>query len=200
MPTTTNSSSPSSLAFHFPKKEQPNVHPYAIKTSSTAILSRSNSTSAHASVGPHHYIPSSPSTTSPQHSPAKQHRPSRHRYSRSLTSDLPPALPPPPGASPSASPNQTQFSGSDSDNTPRRRGQRAETLPSSAAPPIQNLDLPDDPKTWTPSQLSKYLSTTLRAGDANMPAPVAKDIAKFISDNRITGKTFLRFSEDDLLQ
>lgn len=186
------SASPSSPRFHFPsavpRKEQPNAHPYAIQTSSTAILSRSNSTSAHASVGPHHYIPMSPSPTSPNHSPTKVHRPSRHRYSRSLTSDQPPSLPPPPGM------NQTQ------DNTPRNRGHRADTLPSSAGLSLQNLDLPDDPKSWTPPQLSMYLSAALRTGDANLPAPVAKDIARFVNERSITGKTFLRFSEDDLLQ
>jgi hypothetical protein len=45
-----------------------------------------------------------------------------------------------------------------------------------------------------------YLSATLGAGDANLPAPVAKDIAKFVNQRRITGKTFLRLSEADLLQ
>ena len=188
------SSSPSSPAYHFPilpRKDQPNAHPYAIQTSSTAILSRSNSTSTHASVGPHHYIPMSPSPTSPQHSPTKLNRPSRHRYSRSLTSDQPPPLPPPPGAA----------SNHEEDNdTPRKHGHRADTLPSAAGPPPQNLDLPDDPKSWTPSQLSSYLSATLRTGDAKLPAPVAKDIATFVNERRITGKTFLRLTEDDLLQ
>jgi len=184
------SSTPSSPAFHFPtilpRKEQPNAHPYAIQTSSTAILSRSNSTSNHASVGPHHYIPMSPSPTSPNNSPTKMHRPTRHRYSRSLTSDQPPPLPRPPGAV-------------DEDNTPTKNGHRAENLPSTGSL-LQDLDLPDDPKSWMPSQLSTYLSATLSTGDTNLPTPVAKDIAKFINERGITGKTFLRFSEDDLLQ
>jgi len=189
------SSTPSSPAFQFPtilpRKEQPNTHPYAIKTSSTAILSRSNSTSNHASAGPHHYVPMSPSPTSPHNSPTKMHRSSRHRYSRSLTSDLPPPLPGPPGA---------VSNHSEEDNTPTKFGRRAEALPSSAGPLLRDLDLPDDPKSWAPSQLSTYLSATLRTGDANLPAPVARDIVNFVNEHRITGKTFLRFSEDDLLQ
>ena len=190
----TPSSSPSSAAYLpsiLPRKEQPNAHPYAIQTSSTAILSRSNSTSAHASVGPHHYIPMSPSPTSPQHSPTKLNRPARHRYSRSLTSDQPPSLPPPPGAT----------SQVEDEITPRSHRHRADTLPpASPGPHLLNLDLPDDPETWTPSQLSLYLSATLRTGDANVPAPVAKDVAKFVNERRIAGKVFLRLSEDDLIQ
>lgn len=191
MSTTTNSSSsssPSSSAFNFPtvlpRKEQPNTHPYAIQTSSTAILSRSNSTSAHASVGPHHYIPESPSPTSPQHSPTKLNRPNRHRYSRSLTSDQPPPLPPPPGAV------------SLQDNTPRKRVYHAEALSSAVLPP-QNLS--KDPNSWTPSQLSMYLSANLQAGGSNLTS-VANDIAKFVIERRITGKKFLTLSEDDLFQ
>ncbi|KAJ3495234.1 hypothetical protein NLJ89_g10658 [Agrocybe chaxingu] len=92
----------------------------------------------------------------------------------------------------------------DDDQTPRRRGQRAETLPSSTGPPEvsppANLDLPEDPKTWTPSQLSTNLASTLRAGNADLPQPVAKDIAAFVRENRITGKAFMRLSEDDLIQ
>lgn len=206
MPTATSTNSPSSSplssTIHFPssipRKDQPNAHPYAIKTSSTAILSRSNSTSSHASVGPHRYVPTSPSPTSLQYSPTKL-RPSRHRYSRSLTSETPPALPPHPSASPSSSPVQTQLDDEDGD-TPRKSLQRADTMPSSAGPPLQDLDLPDDPSTWTPSQLSIYLSSTLRAGDAKLPAPVAKDIASFIRENRIRGEIFLSLSEDDLIQ
>jgi len=208
MPTATSTksptSSPSSSTIHFPspipRKDQPNTHPYAIKTSSTAILSRSNSTSSHASVGPHHYVPTSPSPTSLQHSPTKL-RQSRHRYSRSLTSDLPPALPPPPPVvSPSSSPVQTQLDDDEDDDTPRKRMQRADTMPSSASAPLQDLDLPDDPTIWKPSQLSIYLSSILRAGDAKLPVAVAKDIASFVRENRITGKIFLRLSEDDLIQ
>ncbi|KAF9526331.1 hypothetical protein CPB83DRAFT_908443 [Crepidotus variabilis] len=197
--------SPSSSGFHFPgsaqKKEQPNAHPYAIRTSSTAILSRSNSTSSNASVGAHHYIPSSPSPAATKHAAVKHHRPSRHRYSRSLTSDNPQPLPPPPsGVSPS--PTREMFSEEPEvyDDTPTRRNQRAETLPSSVGAPVQHVDLPDDPKSWTPSQVSTYLSSTLRAGSANLPGPVAKDIATFIRERRITGRIFLRLSEDDLIQ
>jgi len=202
MSTAASSPPSSSSGFRFPKKETPNAHPYAIKTTSTALLSRSNSSSSHASA--HHYVPTSPSPTSAQHSPTKHHRPSRHRYSRSLTSDAPLPLPPPPNSnitssSPSSSPVHRQYADED-DDTPRRRVQRAETLPSSVGAPVPTLDLPDDPKTWTPSQLSSYLASTLQAGDASLPTPVSKDISKFIKENRITGRVFLRLSDEDLEQ
>ncbi|KAG6877959.1 hypothetical protein C0993_001577 [Termitomyces sp. T159_Od127] len=66
---------------------KPNPHPYAIKTTSTGILSRSSSTSSSVH-SYNHYVPVSPSP-----SPTKQHfsdyseRGSRHRYSRSLTEE-----------------------------------------------------------------------------------------------------------------
>jgi hypothetical protein len=94
---------------------------------------------------------------------------------------------------------QTQLDDED-DDTPQKRMQRADTMLSSASAPLQDLDLPDDPTIWKPSQLSIYLSSILRAGDAKLPAAVAKDIASFVRENRITGKIFLRLSEDDLIQ
>ncbi|KAF9457580.1 hypothetical protein BDZ94DRAFT_1301816 [Collybia nuda] len=73
---------------------KPNPHPYAIKTTSTALLSRSASIPSSTTSTPYYYVPSSPSP-----SPTKTHapRPSRHRYSRSLTSNDPRPLPVPPG-------------------------------------------------------------------------------------------------------
>ncbi|KAF9537904.1 hypothetical protein CPC08DRAFT_731317 [Agrocybe pediades] len=106
----------SSLALHQqhhyspqkPARTQPNPHPYAIKTTSTALLSRSSSTSSQSSLNgvpgeghgnalyqeKHRYVPPSPSGSYREgsDSPMKE---TRHRYSRSLT-DGPVPLPPPP--------------------------------------------------------------------------------------------------------
>ncbi|KAG6864275.1 hypothetical protein C0991_010912 [Blastosporella zonata] len=77
---------------------KPNPHPYAIKTTSTGILSRSSSTLSSAFQSHNHYVPISPST-SPTKANYQGHseRGSRHRYSRSLTDDSSPRpLPAPP--------------------------------------------------------------------------------------------------------
>lgn len=64
-------------------------------------------------------------------------------------------------------------------------------------------DLPPNPKLWTPAQLSSYLVTALRIRSSSddgvvLPDRVAKDIATFVKHARITGRTFLRLSEEDL--
>ena len=78
----------------------------------------------------------------------------------------------------------------------RQRTKRADTLPSSTIP---NLELPEDPKTWSPTHLSAYLSSTLRgAGGGEVPDQVTRDIIAFVKEKQITGKTFLRLNEGDL--
>ena len=158
-----------STRFSTPTKQKPNPHPYAIKTTSTALLSRNSSSSSSAS-GTHHYIPPSPSPSPTQ----SGFEATRHRYS---TSESPRSLPPPPSA--------------DNDDTPRRV-QRAYSLP-------QEIKLPEDPKRWTPAEVSIYLTSNLNAAaGAGLPTPVAHDIATFVKDKKITGRRFLRLNEVDL--
>ena len=110
-PTPVPSSSPNSTKLVFPHQNdalKPNPHPYPIKTTSTGVLSRSNSTTK--STTPYQYYvpqsPGSPSKDSFQHAQNgskpgrgdKERRGSRHRYSKTLNSDLVPRpLPVPPG-------------------------------------------------------------------------------------------------------
>ena len=78
----------------------------------------------------------------------------------------------------------------------RRRTESADTLPLSTIP---TLELPEDPKTWSPTHLSAYLSSTLhgaRAGE--LPDQVTRDITAFVKEKQITRKTFLRLNEGDL--
>lgn len=116
---TTVSPSTSTSTFTFPRPVspskdnlKPNAHPYPIKTTSTALLSRSNS-SPHgnpdvSAAGRHNYVPSSPS---PKNKGGERTgmmaRGGRHRYSRSLTDEDPRPLPIPPSRSPSRSPTRS---------------------------------------------------------------------------------------------
>jgi len=113
-----------------------------------------------------------------------------------------PAPPPHPSTlpsyEPSASPGQWV--------TPKR-SKRAETLPPTIPDlditPVKLEDLPTNPKLWTPSQLSSYLTTALRvrSGEAmSLPLPVARDIATFVKDSKINGRLFLRLCEQDFDQ
>ncbi|KIJ97341.1 hypothetical protein K443DRAFT_681613 [Laccaria amethystina LaAM-08-1] len=184
-------------------KPSSNAHPYAIKTTSTGVLSRSSSSPHHqahsTTLTQHHYVPSTPSPSG-QASPTKYKPPreNRHRYSRSLTSEEPRSLPVPPSRSPSPSPPSGNGGEDEEDDTPRmrQRTKRADTLPSSTIP---TLELPEDPKTWSPTHLSTYLSSTLRgAGAGEIPDQVTRDITAFVKEKQITGKTFLRLNEGDL--
>ncbi|KAF9042668.1 hypothetical protein BDZ89DRAFT_1156218 [Hymenopellis radicata] len=183
-----------------PTKDElrPNPHPYNIKTSSSGVLSRSNS-NASQSGGGHHYVPS------PSPSPSRANKKMTghgHRYSRSLSSDGPRPLPIPP-----QSPSEDVFAESPASSDSPRRARRADTLPTPPGGVQQRLpaldELPSNPKAWTPSQLSLYLSTTLRVRSREtlqLPAPVAQDIANFVRESKISGRSFLRMKEDDLAQ
>lgn len=183
---------------------KPNPHPYAIRTSSTGLLTRSNSSGHNTAVSRHLYVPSSPS-------PRYESRRRQHKYSKSLNDELgavigsPTPLPIPSDFVSNATPHST---GSE---IPVRR--RAETLPhipdttTSADATILADDLPSNPKVWLPSQLSTYLSTALRISSPEpsedpeeviLPAQLVTDIAKFVKDSKINGRMFLRLNDEDL--
>jgi hypothetical protein len=166
---TSASASPMSEA----PRVKPNAHPYAIKTTSTGLLSRETTTPSSTSHTPYHYVPSSPSPspTKPTHSHS---RGSRHRYNRSLTQDeLPRPLPVPP------SPDDDDDDEHDIFQSSR---QRAETLPTTSI---------YDPRQWSPVELASHLASVL---DTDSDLPIHEIIA-FIKDSDITGRSFVRFDE-----
>lgn len=77
------------------------------------------------------------------------------------------------------------------------------STPVSLAAPVTVEDLPSNPRAWTTAQLASYLITALRIRSGKslpIPLPVTRDIAAFVKDARLTGRTFLRLSEQDLEQ
>ncbi|KAJ4471256.1 hypothetical protein C8J55DRAFT_521252 [Lentinula edodes] len=163
--------------FNYPRSTSPtkeslrsNAHPYAIKTTSIALLSRSNSSSRIHNSSHYHYVPRTPPATSLDH---RKHESAhyRHRYSSKAVNDSS-------GKHPRTCYNPVVFPA-----------------------PLTLEDLPPNPKLWTPSQLCAYLSTALRvkSGESlQLPAPVARDIASFVRESKITGRIFLRLDEKDL--
>src|ERR1700722_153837 len=188
----------SSLPFPSPQKaHKPNPHPYAIKTTSTSLLSRSNTSPHNSQTARYHYVPPSPNP-----SPTKSGR--GNRYSGSLSDEMPGPLPIPPGFTRKDA-ERMHSALAESDLPSPRRLKRAETLPVSSGNPMSVApsleDLPLNPKSWTPAQLSSYLTTALRvrSGETlSLPSRVAEDIAKFARDKRMTGKIFLRATDNDL--
>ena len=175
----------------------PNQHPYAIKTTSTAVLTRSNST-GYAASHQHVYIPSTPPTSN-----------SKHRHSKSdVSRPSPRPLPIPPSLeSPTKPRNGHGYTSSDEITFPSLRS-RADTLPNAtntslptSPPPLKAEDLPSNPRVWTTSQLASYLITALRVKSGEvlpLPLQVAKDIAAFVKEARLNGRSFLRLNEHDL--
>ena len=212
----------SKFSFPSPNKPDPNLkpnpHPYAVKTTTSALLTRSNSSGHNIDATRHYYVPLSPNASrSPESSKG-------HKTSKSLNavaespSRSPRPLPAPPTASGNTSPVHSadaSLAGYDADASFPRRTKRADTLPTfpseQPAPGLELLTIPDDlppnPKLWTPSQLSTYLKTALRVtsqarvgqpGAVPLPIRVAKDIAAFTRSRMITGRMFLRLTEADL--
>lgn len=96
-------------------------------------------------------------------------------------------LPPPPSVA--------ALLGTDIDDDTPRRVPRAYSLP-------QEIKLPEDPKRWTPDEVSIYLTSSLNAAAGaaghDLPTPVAYDLATFVKDKKITGRRFLSLNEVDL--
>ncbi|KAF5379848.1 hypothetical protein D9615_005822 [Tricholomella constricta] len=138
VPSSSRPSSPTKPGVALPEGLKANPHPYAIKTTSTGILSRSATTSSSVSLSHNHYVPVSPSP-SPTKASHRGHseRGSRHRYSRSLTDDIPRPLPVPP--------EELYYQ---QKPAPGHTRSRADTLPAELS------DSNANPKSWTPEQLA----------------------------------------------
>lgn len=192
---------------------KPNPHPYAIKTSSSALLSRSGSSGHNVSATKNVYVPPSPNASrSPEN--GKGHRASKSLNSESPVRSSPRPLPTPPSfRSPTRSTDGTSdgYMSPEDEGAPFRRTRRAETLPSVFdsvlwSAQFQGSDLPSNPKTWTPAQLSSYLSMSLRSGSQTslkegrtLPSEVlVNELCSFVKDSRISGRTFLRLTDADL--
>ncbi|KAG2363811.1 hypothetical protein BDR07DRAFT_1608582 [Suillus spraguei] len=176
----------------------PNAHPYAIKTTTSAVLSRSNSSPHSPPSVKHHYVPPSPT------------RP-RHRHTSSLSSlegvsvneiSRPSPLPVPPSFY-SVSPTCVSFSLSN-DAMPTRRLKRADTLPSSASLSAlsdeaitEGNKLPRNPKHWSTDDLVLHLATSLRA-DSALSTEDQGHLLCAIKEQNITGRNFLRLTDADL--
>jgi hypothetical protein len=174
---------------------KPNPHPYAIKTTHTALLSRSSS-SGHNTPSKYFYTP--PTGTPSRSATDRGHEYRGHRYSTSLTGVLPSPLP-----SPLSSPMHSQRSQSEDDSS--RCRPRADTLPTyftdngNALFTEPEEDLPLNPETWAPPQLSVYLTTALRVRSGErLPERVARDIASWVRREGVSGGTFLRWTDEDL--
>ncbi|KAG8780545.1 hypothetical protein FRC16_003109, partial [Serendipita sp. 398] len=164
-------------------KSNNNGHPYAIKTTSTAVLSRSNSLQGQKQA-PVVYIPSSGSTNAV---PLGRSQSRGHRHTRSLSNTSLNGAPPQPLPLP-----------------PKRRGSQGSAAGEEYTPPPTPKEgaiaqLPDNPKEWTPMHLSVYLTSALRLkGGGAIPAPVVKDMAAFTLRAKLSGRVFLRISEETL--
>nr|XP_019048904.1 hypothetical protein I302_02683 [Kwoniella bestiolae CBS 10118]OCF27834.1 hypothetical protein I302_02683 [Kwoniella bestiolae CBS 10118] len=181
-PTLTKSTSQSSLTS--PTKpstpSSKNYHPYLIHSSASSLLTRTNSSPAQP--------PSSPS---------------HHRSSRSMSS-LNYILE---GAEKDKEKEDRRKS-MESPRTKVRPGvRRSGTLPEflnnggQKKMESREIDLPMNPKSWTPSELAQYLGYTLRTGGPEgtghvLPAPLVEDIKSWVLRQRVSGRDFLKGSSD----
>ncbi|KIM74892.1 hypothetical protein PILCRDRAFT_14062 [Piloderma croceum F 1598] len=209
---TTPPTSPSHPRYHTPTtplKHDPNSHPYAIKTTSTALLTRSNSSPYNAAQqGRHYYVP----LTS---------RVRKESVCEADNKDVPAPLPIPPSPTDTL-PNapytrdrrNTTHSFSPSPSThsslspPPPARTRTNTLASSSfRPPISSHT---NPQTWSPTDLSTYLQSApllLRSQSSSgesgereayaLPARMAMDLAAWVRKEGMGGKKFLEGSFEE---
>ena len=197
---------------NFPSLKQdpsvkPNPHPYAIRTTSTGLLTRSNSSGHNTSASRHHYVPA---PSSPPH--RKDARRRTHKHTKSLNeASYPEFGSPQPLPVPASFISNARSAVRDTSikDLPQPR-RRAETLPpnvtGSNIPVVATTleDLPSNPKLWTPSQLSSYLFTTLRQRDpeavegVNLPSTAVLGIVEFVQNTKLNGRIFLRLNDEDM--
>lgn len=221
--------SPAEPTRKHPPPIQPNAHPYAVKTTSTALLSRSNTTPHSAHHTKHHYVPSPP----PQISTGRR---VRHRHSSSLSSvegvvhdangvrSIPAPLPTPPSivVAPSNSPPASLKPADEPKLS--HRVKRAETIPTDSATepnqPITNnhgydkfshnqdarpepfAGLPPNPKRWTTDELTTYLETSSKSRtnvDGDQADSSLVNILECVRTRGFTGRELLRLTDSDLV-
>ncbi|OCH89599.1 hypothetical protein OBBRIDRAFT_794095 [Obba rivulosa] len=192
---------------------KPNPHPYAIKTTSTALLTRSNSSGHNINATRHYYVPLSPRSSRQEFGKGHRSSKSLNLTTEATTRSSPRPLPIPPSFPfPAPALNiRGGYVSADEASAPHRHTRRAETLPmiptgdAISHHAVTLDDLPSNPKLWTPTQLASYLVSALRVSPYSnsdselpaLPAPVAKDIATFMKQASISGRTFLRMTEED---
>ncbi|WVQ80341.1 hypothetical protein IAT38_002446 [Cryptococcus sp. DSM 104549] len=183
-------------------------HPYAIQSTASSVLTRSNS------------------------SPAKSPVPLAHRPSRSMSSLHNvlegPSVTTPSGAGAVGAASASSVGGryakpkslkeleeerrrsldSPSASGGTRPGaRRSGTLPDflmgsgGREKRVKEVELPMNPKLWTPSELAQYLAYELRTGGVDgtgkvLPAPLVEDIKVWVLRQQVSGKTFLTGSSD----
>ncbi|KAL4062173.1 hypothetical protein V8B97DRAFT_1868212 [Scleroderma yunnanense] len=180
------------------KKHPPNAHPYPIKTTSSAVLSWSNSSPHSVQSVKHYYVPPSPTRRCRGHS-------SREMSNSESANDVPypPPLPTPPTFF-SGSPTRSSFRSTEISGTLQRR--RADTLPPSATNPfmdmdnhsILNGDLPSNPQQWTTEQLVTYLSASLHTcRDSDISR--IDDMLDWVRKRGFTGREWLQLTDTDVI-
>ncbi|KIJ54646.1 hypothetical protein M422DRAFT_63921 [Sphaerobolus stellatus SS14] len=168
-----------------PKRpERKESHPYPIKTTSTGILARSNSSRPHNSLSRHRYVPSSPSASMifdvPQGSPSPTRR----------STPLPKVTP---RKSPS---NKSQVAESIGSNSPSPSKYSKTWVAYNAGG--EEIQLPRHPYLWTPAQLVTCLTSILRNSEGEpLEEGEGEPILSFIQDQQIGGRAFLALDEED---
>ena len=194
-----------------PAKHTPNAHPYAIKTTSTAVLTRSNSTNSNTSQGRHYYVPLASPLGSAGSSSSSRSRSGSRPGSRNSNGSA--------HGNGTRSRSGSEVESGEEGSAKGRDGYRGHrysrslgsdytAAPYASAPsPVTGTalsrrstvsdvpdaavsaspwpDLPDSPKAWTPAQLAAYLA----------PHPAA---AAWVAEHGLGGRAFVKIEEADL--
>ncbi|WWC58285.1 uncharacterized protein I303_100823 [Kwoniella dejecticola CBS 10117] len=167
-----------------------NYHPYLIHSSASSLLTRTNSSPAQPA-SPNNYHRSSRSMSSLNHILENTDEKQKEDRRRSMESPQPKL-------------SSNLKSGAGARPGVRRSGTLPEFLSNAGKSNLKEnkeIDLPLNPKTWTPSELAQYLGYTLRTGGPEatghiLPAPLVEDIKSWVLRQRVSGRDFLKGSSD----
>ncbi|WVR03494.1 hypothetical protein IAU60_000485 [Kwoniella sp. DSM 27419] len=189
---------PSPVIYTFTSPSKPSTptsksyHPYAIQTTASANLTRSNSS------------PAQPISVSGGHRPSRSMSSLNHILDS--TDELGSEVLFLGRAKLSKDTEDTRRRSMDSPSRPGVK--RSGTLPdfllsqkSRRDKVEKEVDLPLNPKEWTPYELAQYLGHTLRTGGHDgtgqvLPAPLVEDIKSWVLRQRVTGRAFMKGSAD----
>ncbi|WVQ93817.1 hypothetical protein IAU59_000895 [Kwoniella sp. CBS 9459] len=193
LPTSTSAPSlPRSNSTSFVSPVKPSTpksyHPYAIQSTASANLTRSNSS------------PAQPIGVSGGHRPSRSMSSLNHFLDNDNREKD--------GSTVPDKEKEDRRRSMDMFSSPSRPGvRRSGTLPDFLMGAKRDrvvekeVDLPMNPKQWNPSELAQYLGHTLRTGGPDgtghvLPAPLVEDIKSWVLRQRVSGRAFLKGSTD----
>ncbi|KZO91146.1 hypothetical protein CALVIDRAFT_602466 [Calocera viscosa TUFC12733] len=184
-----------------PARDVSNPHAYAVKTTSSGLLTRSNSANTRPGLTSHSYAPVCPPSPTPLGTP-KSHRPRRSLSHIQPASSHLPSFPPP--ASPA---RRLDFTGRHHSYAGPSHSEAFPSFSGTLEMPLnkqrKSVRDPDDRNApveyWSSTRLSSWFVNLDCLANFGISMDTANDIAGFVKENGISGSNLVNITEAGLL-